>query len=83
MELEFYKTNDVVVRQQSTGEDLRRRFRVRCADVGLNCICVIFGSSEKRAVDNMVTHMFENHAINQEEMTACMKLKIRECMVTD
>jgi hypothetical protein len=47
MELEFYKSNNVVVSQQSTNEDWERRFCVRCADVELDCNCVVFGSSEK------------------------------------
>ena len=66
-----------------TYENCIQPFCVRCADVGLDCNCVIFGSSERRVADNMVVHMFENHAINPGEMTTCMKLKIRECMVTD
>ena len=29
-------------------------------------------------MDETVRHMFEHHAINPEEMTSCMKMKIRE-----
>jgi hypothetical protein len=29
-------------------------------------------------MDNTIMHMFEYHAINPEEMTTCMKLKIKE-----
>ena len=53
-------------------------FILRCADVGLDCNCVNFGSSEENTVDNTITHMFEYHAINPQEMTTCMKLKIKE-----
>ncbi len=53
-------------------------FILRCADVGLDCNCVIFGSSEENTMDNTIMHMFEYHAINPEEMTTCMKLKIKE-----
>jgi predicted small metal-binding protein len=59
-------------------EDTARLFCVRCADVGLDCDFVIFGNSEKKAMDKTMVHMLEYHAINLEEMTTCMKLKIRE-----
>jgi predicted small metal-binding protein len=59
-------------------EDLLRSFFVRCLDVGLNCDCVIFGKSEEKVMHTMVMHMYEFHAINPEEMTTCMRLKIRE-----
>ncbi len=29
-------------------------------------------------MDTMIIHMYECHAINPEEMTTCMRLKIRE-----
>jgi predicted small metal-binding protein len=51
---------------------------IRCRDVGLDCNHVIFGSSKKKAMENAIGHMFEYHAINPEEMTTCMKLKIVE-----
>jgi predicted small metal-binding protein len=59
-------------------EDRVRPFSVRCSDVGLDCDCVISGISEKKVVDETITHMYEYHAINPEEMTTCMRLKIRE-----
>lgn len=62
-----------------TSEELSlRSFFVRCLDVGLNCDCVIFGKSEEKVMHTMVTYMYEYHAINPEEMTSCMKMKIRE-----
>ncbi len=59
-------------------EDTAGLFCVRCADVGLDCNYVIFSSSEKKVIDKTIVHMTEYHAINPEEMTTCMKLKIRE-----
>ena len=59
-------------------EDCARQFCVRCADVGLDCNYVILGSTEKKTVEKTIMHMFEYHAINPEEMTMCMKLKIKE-----
>jgi predicted small metal-binding protein len=61
-----------------TSENLLRSFFVRCSDVGLDCNCIIFGNSEETAMDTMTIHMYEYHAINPEEMTTCMRLKIRE-----
>lgn len=61
-----------------TSEDLLRSFFVRCSDVGLDCGCVIFGKSSEKVMNTMIVHMYEYHAINPEEMTTCMKLKIRE-----
>jgi predicted small metal-binding protein len=51
---------------------------VRCADVGLDCSCTIRGMNKVTAVDSTILHLFENHAIRQEEMTACMRVKIIE-----
>jgi predicted small metal-binding protein len=59
-------------------EDYARQFCVRCADVGLDCNYVILESTEKKTVEKTIMHMFEYHAINPEEMTMCMKLKIKE-----
>jgi predicted small metal-binding protein len=61
-------------------EDVARSLSVRCSDVGLDCNCVISGMSETQVMDMTVSHMFEYHAINPEEMTTCMKTKIRENM---
>jgi predicted small metal-binding protein len=59
-------------------EELLRSFFVRCSDVGLNCDYVIFGTSEEKVMDTMIIHMYECHAINPQEMTTCMRLKIKE-----
>lgn len=59
-------------------EDSARHLSVRCSDVGLDCDCIIFGMDEKIVMDETVRHMFEHHAISPEEMTTCMRIKIRE-----
>jgi len=61
-----------------TFEDLAQSFCVRCADIGLDCNCVIFGMNEKEVMYETIIHMCEYHAIDPEEMTACMRLKIRK-----
>ena len=61
-----------------TPEELLRSFFVRCSDGGLNCDYVIFGTSEEKVMDTMIIHMYECHAINPQEMTTCMRLKIKE-----
>ena len=33
---------------------------------------------KEKVMDESFRHMLEHHAINPEEMTACMKLKIKE-----
>lgn len=53
-------------------------FSVRCSDIGLACNCIVFGMTEKQVMDETVIHMFEYHAIDPEEMTTCMRLKIKE-----
>ncbi len=60
-----------------TFEDCVRPFCVRCADVGLDCNCVIHDDSEEKVIDKTIMHIFEYHAINPEEMTTFMRLKIR------
>lgn len=57
---------------------LLRSLIIRCSDVGLDCGHVIFGDSECRIIQNAIIHMHEYHAIIPEEMTTCMKMKIRE-----
>lgn len=59
-------------------EELLRSFFVRCSDVGLNCDYVIFGTNEEKVMDTMIIHMYECHAINPQEMTTCMRLKIKK-----
>jgi predicted small metal-binding protein len=57
-----------------------RSFCIRCEDVGLDCNCIIYGNTEETVVDETFIHMFEYHAINPNEMTASMRLKIKENM---
>ena len=61
-----------------TYEDSIQLFCVRCEDVGLDCNCTIYGISEERVIDNTIIHIFEYHAIKPDEMTTCMRLKIKE-----
>ena len=53
-------------------------FNVRCADVGLDCKYIIYGINEEKVIDSTILHMFDYYAINPEEMTMCMKIKIKE-----
>jgi predicted small metal-binding protein len=59
-------------------EDCIQLYCVRCEEVGLDCSCVIYGINEEQVIETTILHMFENHAIKPEEMTTCMKLKIKE-----
>lgn len=61
-----------------TSEDLLESFLVRCSDVGLDCGYDMFGNSEEKVMEKAIIHMDEYHAINPEEMTTCLRLKIRE-----
>ena len=61
-------------------EDCIRSFCIRCEDVGLDCNCIIYENTEEKVADETFRHMFECHAINPEEMTTCMRLKIKEKM---
>ena len=59
-----------------TYEDCPQLFCICCKDVGLDCNCTVYGFSKKSIIDKAILHMLENHAINPEEMTTCMRLKI-------
>ncbi len=59
-------------------ENCIQLFCVRCKDVGLDCNCTIYGINEERVADNTILHLLEHHAINPNEMTTCMKLKMLE-----
>jgi predicted small metal-binding protein len=61
-------------------EDCIRSFCIRCEDVGLDCDCIIYGNTAEKVVDGTFMHMFEYHAINPNEMTTSMRLKIKENM---
>ena len=61
-----------------TYEDCIQLFCVRCQNVGLDCNCIIYGTSEETVIHNTILYMFENHAIEPEEMTSCMGLIIME-----
>lgn len=55
-------------------------FCIRCEDVGLDCNCIIYGIDEEKTICNTALHMFADHAIKPEEMTKCMRLKIKDNM---
>lgn len=61
-----------------TFEECATTFFIRCADVGLDYDCIIYGNSKNKVMNSTVVHIYEYHAINPEEMTTCMKLKISE-----
>ena len=61
-------------------EDCIRSFCIRCEDVGLDCNCIIYGNTAEKVVDETFIHMFEYHAINPEEMTTSMRMKIKDNM---
>ena len=47
-------------------------------DVGLDCDCTIYGIGEETIICNTILHMFEYHAIEPNEITTGMGLKIIE-----
>jgi predicted small metal-binding protein len=59
-------------------EDCIRSFCIHCEDIGLDCNCIIYGNTADKVMDEIFMHMFEYHAINPEEMTTSMRLKIKE-----
>ena len=61
-----------------TYEDCIQIFCNRCQDVGLDCNFIIYGISEENVIYNTILHMFEYHAIEPNEMTTGMGLKIME-----
>ena len=61
-------------------EDCIRSFCIRCEDVGLDCDCIIYGNTAEKVANETFLHMYEYHAINPEEMTTSMRLKIKENM---
>ena len=63
-----------------TYEDCIQIFCIRCQDVGLDCNFIIYGISEENVIYNTILHMFEYHAIEPNEMTTGMRLKIIENM---
>jgi len=48
----------------------------------LDCGCVVNAVTEKDVMKKAVEHMWEYHAIKQEEMTSEMKVKIKEKIQT-
>jgi predicted small metal-binding protein len=52
--------------------------KLACRDIGLDCGCIIEGEREEDIIKNAYQHVWEVHAIKQEEMTSEMKAKITE-----
>ena len=53
-----------------------------CEHVGLDCGCVVNAATEEDVMKKAIEHMWEYHAIKQEEMTSEMKVKIKERIQT-
>ncbi len=52
--------------------------KLACRDIGLDCGYIIEGVREEDIIKNAYQHVWEVHAIKQEEMTSEMKAKITE-----
>ena len=61
-------------------EDCIISFCIYCEDIGLDCNCIIYGNTEEKVANETFMHMYEYHAINPDEMTTSMRLKIKENM---
>lgn len=66
------------VRPAKAFEECVTAFFIRCADIGLDCDCIISGNNVNNVVKSTIVHMYEYHAVKPEEMTTDMKLKIFE-----
>ncbi|MBV9178971.1 MAG: DUF1059 domain-containing protein [Nitrososphaeraceae archaeon] len=52
--------------------------KLACQDIGLNCGYIIEGKSDEDIVKSAEQHIWEIHAIKQEEITSEMKAKIKQ-----
>ena len=52
--------------------------KLACSDIGLDCSYIIEGEREEDIVKNAKQHVWEVHAIKEEEMTSEMKAKITQ-----
>ena len=52
--------------------------KLACRDIGLDCDYIIEGEREQDIINNAKQHIWEVHAIKQEEMTSEMKAKITQ-----
>jgi predicted small metal-binding protein len=52
--------------------------KLACRDIGLDCGYIIEGEREEDIIKKAYQHVWEVHAIKQEEMTSEMKAKITE-----
>jgi predicted small metal-binding protein len=52
--------------------------KLACRDIGLDCGYIIEGEREEDIINDAKQHVWEVHAIKQEEMTSEMKAKITQ-----
>jgi predicted small metal-binding protein len=52
--------------------------KLACQDIGLNCDYIIEGKSDEDIMKGAKQHIWEIHAIKQEEITSEMKAKIKQ-----
>jgi predicted small metal-binding protein len=52
--------------------------KLACRDIGLDCGYIIEGEREEDIIKNAKQHIWEVHAIKQEEITSEMKAKITQ-----
>ena len=52
--------------------------KLACRDIGLDCGYIIEGEREEDIIKNAYQHVWEVHAIKQEEMTSEMKARITQ-----
>jgi predicted small metal-binding protein len=52
--------------------------KLACRDIGLDCGYIIEGETEEETIKNAKQHIWEVHAIKQEEITSEMKAKITQ-----
>ena len=52
--------------------------KLACRDIGLDCSYIIEGEREEDIIKNAKQHIWEVHAIKQEEITSEMKAKITQ-----
>jgi predicted small metal-binding protein len=52
--------------------------KLACRDIGLDCGYIIEGETEEDIIKNAKQHIWEVHAIKQDEITSEMKAKITQ-----
>jgi predicted small metal-binding protein len=57
---------------------IREMKKLACRDIGLDCGYIIKGETEEEVIKNAKQHIWEVHAIKQDEITSEMKAKITQ-----